>query len=90
MNSLAKKFLLVPAAFGLLAMATGCGSAPIANYTGEAIVKSHAVSGGDCRANVQMPDGKSGAVTVGKKTVCNDYTDGITVKIENGDYQGKA
>lgn len=90
MNSLAKKFLLVPATFGLLAISTGCTAAPIANYTGEAIVKSHAVSGKNCRANVQMPDGKSGAVTVGKKTVCTGYTDGITVKIEDGKYKGKA
>lgn len=90
MNSLTKKFLLVPAAFGLLAMSTGCASAtPIANYTGEAIVKSHAVSGKNCRANVTLPDGKSGAVTVGKKSACTGYTDGIKVKIESGKYKGK-
>lgn len=89
-TSFAKKLLLIPAAFGLLAMSTGCAATPIVNYTGEAVVKSHAVSGKNCRANVQLPDGKSGAVTVGKKTACTAYTDGIKVKIENGKYKGKA
>lgn len=87
-TSFAKKLLFVPIAFGLLALSTGCTATPIANYTGEAIVKSHAVSGKNCRANVTLPDGKSGSVTVGKKTVCNGYKDGIKVKIEQGKYKG--
>lgn len=88
-TSFAKKLFLIPAAFGLLAMSTGCSATPISTFTGEAVVKSHAISGKNCRANVELPDGKSGAVTVGKKTVCNGYKDGTKVKIENGKYKGK-
>jgi hypothetical protein len=89
-TTLAKKLLFIPVAFGLMALSTGCTASPISTFTGEAVVKSHAISGKNCRANVQLPDGKSGAVTVGKKTVCNGYKDGIKIKIENGKYKGKA
>ena len=89
-NLLAKKLLLIPVTLTLLSLATGCGTpSPIANYTGNAVVKSHNTSGKNCQARVELPDGKTGSVTIGKKSTCTGYKDGATVKIENGKYKGK-
>jgi hypothetical protein len=86
-----KKLFLIPAVFGLLVLSTGCGPAsPVVGYTGNAIVKAHSTSGKNCLAHVELPDGKRGSLTVGKKSVCTGYKDGITIKIENGKYKGKA
>lgn len=91
-KTIAKKLLIIPAVFGFMALATGCGTASasaLSTYTGDAVVKSHSVSGKKCNANVETSDGKIGSVKIGAKSTCTGLKDGTIVKLENGKYKGK-
>lgn len=60
-----------------------------ARYTGTAVVKSHYVTGSSCNARVEVEGGKTGTVTMGKKSDCSFLRDGTKIKMENGKYRGK-
>lgn len=90
-KSIRKAAVLTSTLVAVTLLSTACGT-PTAttNYTGTAVIKEHHRSGKSCYATVELKDGRTDSVRIGRKSVCPSTKDGTKVKFENGSYKGQA
>lgn len=92
-KSIRKAAVLTSTLVAVTLLSTACGTpTPTATtgYTGTAVIKEHHRSGKKCMATVELKDGRTDTIKIGRKSVCSNTQDGTKVKFENGSYKGKA
>lgn len=74
-------------ALGLGLLLSGCAApGPASHYSGSAVIqdahRSSRKSG--CKLVVALPNGQRDTISVGRRTTCDGYSKGQTVRLNNG------